>query len=285
MLISPFTPLFFRQNNKNVGLPSRYTQLFAPTDIILIEIISTAEQRPTGVITNIHTNKSYEIVWNYWDINDNQRIYFATISGLTEGCYSVSIEDIGECEPFRITTDSQELSHTTLIQYSNKDNRQRLDTVFHIDKMQYFFDFRVPGGFQDSGWTFGVENEQFVTELSDIIELYAMDSTQQTFTLGTNIGCPVWYAELLNRILCCNYIYFDGVRYARKDASVPEMTIQMEGLNSFVFKQLLQKVNNIDPNIENKNKTIIRRVDNDYYNAIDMDFDGDLNNYYQRLIK
>lgn len=285
MFVSPFTPLFFRQNIKTDGLSSRYIQMFAKSDVILLEVISTAEQRPDAFIINIFTNSYYEIIWNYWDINAEQRLYFTTISGLTDGVYKIAINGIGDSQPFKITTDKIELSNTTLIQYSNKDNKQRLDAVFHINKMQYFFDFRVPGGFQDNGWTFGVENEQFVTELSDIIELYSMDNTQNTFTMGTNIGCPVWYAELLNRLLCCNYIYFDGVRYARKDASVPEMTIQMEGLNSFVFKQLLQKVKNINPTIENKNQTIIRRVDNDYYFAIDMNFDGDLNNYYQRLIK
>lgn len=285
MLVSPFTPLFFNKNLNIVGLQSRYIQMFAQTDVILLEVLSTENDRPVATIRNIFTNSENEIYWNYWDINSEQRLYFTTISGLTEGGYIVYIDGVGQCQPFKITADSTELANTTLIQYSNKDNRQRIDAVFHINRMQYFFDFRVPGGFKDSGWTFGVENEQFTTGLSDIIELYSMDSTQHTFTMGTNIGCPVWYAELLNRLLCCNYVYFDGVRYARKDASVPEMTIQMEGLNSFVFNQLLQRVNNINPTIENKNQTIIRRVDTDYYNAIDMDFDGDINNYYQRLIK
>lgn len=285
MLVSPFTPLFFRQNVKTDGLPSKYIQVFAPTDVILIEVIGEENHYPNAEIKNILSGISNVIVWNYWDINAEQRLYFTTITGLTVGCYKVNISGIGDSQPFKITTDETDLSQTTLIQYSNKDNRQRLDAVFHINKMQYFFDFRVPGGFQDNGWTFGVDNEQFVTELSDIVELYAMDSTQNTFTLGTNIGCPVWYAELLNRLLCCNYIYFDGVRYARKDTSVPEMTIQMEGLNSFVFKQILQKVKNINPAIEDKNQTIIRRIDNTYYNAIDINSDGNSNNYYQRLIK
>lgn len=283
MFVSPFTPLFFRRNIKTDGVSSKYIQVFAPTDVILIEIIGEDGQYPNAKINNLLSDISNVIVWNCWDINANQRLYFTTITGLSDGFYTIFIDKIGYSEPFKITSNKLELSYTTLVQYSNKDNKQRLDAIFYIDRMQYFFDFRVPGGFQDNGWTFGVENEQFVTELSDIIELYSMDSTQHTFTLGTNIGCPVWYAELLNRLLCCNYVYFDGVRYARKDASVPEMTVQMEGLNSFVFKQLLQKVKNINPTIENKNQTIIRRVDNDYYNAIDMNNDSIYD--YQRIVK
>lgn len=280
MLISPFTPLFFRKDIRNDGLKSKYLQIFAQTDVILIEIIGTEESAPMGKICNILAQKEYEISWNNWNINNEQHLWFTTISGLSVGLYNVYINGFGHSEPFKITDDEFELSQTTLIQYSNKDNKQRLDVVFHIDAMQYFFDFRVPGGFKDSGWIFGVENEQFVTEHSDIIELYAMDSTQQTFTLGTNIGCPVWFAEMLNRLLCCNYIYFDGIRYARKDSSVPELTIQMEGLNSFVFKQVLQRIHNINPIIENKNQMIIRRI-NDSFNAVK----GDNETYYQRLIK
>lgn len=76
--------------------------------------------------------------------------------------------------------------------------------------MQYFFDFRVPGGFKDGGWTFGVDNEQFITSDEDIVELYSHEYTTMLFTLGNAMGCPVWFAELLNRVLCCNYVYSMG---------------------------------------------------------------------------
>ena len=263
MIISPFTPLFF-DSHKSDGLDSRYIQVFAPTDRILIEIIRTIDEvSPIAILCNHSTGVTQQIIWNTWQMNNFDVIDFQVITGLSNGYYSLSIGD-KESRYFRITNDYVELKNTTLIQYSMSSNKHRQDVVFWIDGMQHFFDFRVPGGFRDRGWTFGVENEQFVTAQSDIIELYAADSILKTFTMGNGIGCPIWFAEMLNRLLCCSYVYFDGVRYARKDSSVPELNEQMEGLNSFVFNQLLQKIQYYNPTIENNNQAIIRRVDTDY---------------------
>ena len=167
---------------------------------------------------------------------------------------------MGTCEWFKVTDDKRELKNTTLIQYSMKNNRQRNDTMFFIDGMQYFFDFRVPGGFKDSSWTFGVECEQFVTPSGDISQLFGLATTQRKFTLGSSIGVPVHFAEMLNLILTCSHVYFDGVKYSRKEANVPEMTTQIEGLNSFVFTQMLQQSKNLDPIIERNNHIAMRRV-------------------------
>lgn len=283
MLISPYTPLFFN-HHKSDGIDSRCCQMFAPTDRIMVEVIRTADEAMAeAVLHNITKDTAHNITWNSWQINDDTIIDFTEISGLTDGFYYLTI-GAEKSKYFQITSNAALLANTTLIQYSNKDNRQRTDVAFFIGGQQYFFDFRVPGGFKDSGWTFGVENEQFVTDQFDIVELYGVDSCSQMFTMGTNIGCPVWFAELLNRLLTCNYVYFDGVRYARKESSVPEITIQMEGLNSFVFNQLLQKVRNLNPRIEKVNQYIIRKV-GDGYIGVDMGFDGDMYNYYQRSIK
>lgn len=73
-----------------------------------------------------------------------------------------------------------------------------------------------------------MDNEQFVTSDEDIVELFSHEYTTVLFTLGNGMGCPVWFAELLNRVLCCNYVYFDGVRYTRKESNVPELNQQIE---------------------------------------------------------
>lgn len=199
---------------------------------------------------------------------DGSVLWFTVISGLAPGIYQVRCQALGlTSHYFRVTDDRTELAKTTLIQYGMKDNKQRQDAVFIIDGMRYFFDFRVPGGFKDSGWTFAVENEQFITPEADPVELFALESTQKKFTMGDQEGVPVYFAEMLNRLLTCSYVYFDGVRYARKDSSVPEMNVQIEGLDSFVFTQLLQKVNNLNPTIENSNHLIMRRVDDTLYRA------------------
>lgn len=266
MIISPFTPLFF-PSAKADGIESAYIQAFAPTDQILIELIGEKNWSGIASVINLNGLPTFQIHFNTWDITETTRLRFATLS-LSPGFYTVSITGIGRSAVFRVTDDEKELDNTTLIQYSNKDNRSRHDVIPWIDGMQHFFDFRVPGGFKDSNWTFGVESEQFVTEDSDIIQLYGMESTQMKFTLGTSEGCPVWFAELLNRLLTCDYVYFDGVRFARKEASVPEASSVMEGVNSFVFTQNLQKVANIDPALTLRHQAIMRRIDNTYYRAV-----------------
>lgn len=266
MIISPFTPLFFIRR-KSDGIDSDYIQTFATTDRILLQLIGSQNstvvaqiiQEPSGI-------PLYQIQFNVWQINQSTYLRFSTIS-LSPGLYSILISGIGKSEPFRVTDNEIELAKTTLIQYSMTNNRQRNDAIFFIDGMQYFFDFRVPGGFKDSNWTFGVESEQFITPHADISQLYGLESTQKRFTLGSGIGVPVWFGEMLNRILICSHVYFDGIKYSRKESNVPEMNVQMEGVNSFVFSQMLQQSTNLDPIIEERNHLIMRRVDNSNYRS------------------
>lgn len=259
--VSPFTPLFFI-NSKADGIDSEYIQTFATTDQILLQIFSdrvisaTVTAEPDG-------EDLFDIDFNEWRISDDVILYFTTLSP-SPGMYSVTIEGYGTSEVFRVTDDPIILDKTTLIQYSMKNNRQRNDAVFFIDRMQYFFDFRVPGGFKDSNWTFGVESEQFVTAFSDISQLYGLESTQKRFTLGGSMGVPIWFGEMLNRILVCSHVYFDGVKYCRKEANVPELAIQLDGVNSFVFTQTLQQSFNLDPVIEQSNHVAMRRIYADY---------------------
>ena len=264
MIISPFTPLFFPEIKVD-GIDSRYIQTFATSDEILVEVIGLAsEGTPTAsIICEPSQDVLCNIQFSQWDINSNDRLFFATLN-LSPGLYSVQIGD-KRSTIFRITDNDAVLEKTTLIQYSMANNRQRKDAVFCIDGRRRFFDFRVPGGFKDSNWSFGVESEQFTTAESDIVQLYGLESTQKKFTLGLSDGCPIWFGELLNRLLTCTYVYFDGQRYARKDAAVPEITSLLDGLNSFVFSIQVQKVANIDPTLTMQHQAIMRRViDNNY---------------------
>lgn len=264
MIISPFTPLLF-SHHKHDGIDSRYIQTFAPTDQILIELICAPNEEEGDWELYSEPNHTLLTVieTSVWAINELTEVRFAVLSP-SAGYYSIKINGMTS-NVFRITDDPVILNNTTLIQYSMNNNRHRKDVVFFIDGMQRFFDFRVPGGFKDSNWSFAVEGEQFITDESDIVQLYGLDSTQKKFTLGNSEGCPVWFAEMLNRLLCCSYVYFDGERYARKDNSVPETTVLLEGINSFVFTQNLQKVVNIDPTLTLRHQALMRRIDNTNY--------------------
>lgn len=271
MKLSPFTPLNFAGSNASDGLHSRYTQVFAPTDQIMIQVVADAEDTaPTGTLYDACTDEVVDtITWNEWEINEDTVIYFHVFCGLSDGFYKLTIED-KTSDVFRVTSDEGILSKTTLLQYANKDNKQRDDVAFVIDGVRYFFDFRVPGGFKDSGWEFGVENEQFTTQYQDVVELYASDYITKTFTMGNSIGVPVWFGALLNRLLTCQFVYINAERYVRDGSSVPSMESLIDGLDSFVFTQQLRKTVRIDADFDDENQVAIRRVDDDY-NRIDED--------------
>lgn len=261
MKISPFTPLHFSEANRSDGMPSRFIQLWAPTDQILVEVIASAgDTAPSASLNDAHTDSVIgSIEWNEWKMNAEKVVFFTVLTGLSVGHYRLTVGSLTS-EEFRVTDDANLLSRTTLVQYRFKDNRQREDVVSVIDFMPYFFDFRVPGGFKDSGWQFGVSNEQFTTQREDLVELFANDYTSKTFTMGNSIGVPVWYGEMLNRLLCCSYVYFNGDRYVRNETEVPNINVLVEGLDSFVFTQILRKAQVIDPTIEELNQISIRRV-------------------------
>lgn len=262
MKISPFTPLHFSEANRSDGMPSRFIQLWAPTDQILVEVIASAgDTAPSASLNDAHTGSVIgPVEWNEWKMNADKVVFFSVLTGLSVGHYKLTVGSLTS-EEFRVTDDANLLSRTTLVQYRFKDNRQREDVVSVIDHMVYFFDFRVPGGFKDNGWQFGVSNEQFTTQREDIVELFAHDYTMKTFTMGNAIGVPVWYAEMLNRLLTCSYVYFNGDRYARSDSEAPQIQTLVDGLDSFVFTQMLRKAQVIDPKIEAQNQAVIRRID------------------------
>lgn len=254
--ISPYTPLFFKPSS-DIGLRSRYIQKFSPDDHIVLQVVASSNDKsPTVNIIDEVYDRTIPISMLSWNINDNEILYFKEIYGLSDGFYHVEVED-EVSEVFEVTKD---VFGTILIQTSNSTNRLRKDTVFFIDGMQYFFDFRIPGGFKDDDWSFGVDNEQYSTSDNDTIDIYSYEYTHKTLTIGNSLGCPVWFAEKLNLLLCSTYFYVDGKRYARVDSTVPEMNILIEGLRSYVFKQTLRQVLCLDPVLEERNQMLLRRT-------------------------
>lgn len=244
--ISPFTPLFFSPSSDRFGADSKYVQLFSPEDNILIQVLTTTEYKMDSRLKNHVDGSIRDIEFQSFSLKDDTTVFYSTITGLTPGYYSVTVGE-QECDVFKVTNDEKELSKTTLIRYSMRSNKQRNDCIFWNGEEQFYFEFRAPGGFKDDDWTFAVNNEQFEISNGNIVELFAVESTQKKFTLGNAEGCPVWFAEHLNRILCCSNVYFNGVRFVRKGNSVPEMTQEIVSLKSYIFKVSLQgMVDNID---------------------------------------
>lgn len=270
MLISPFTPLFFISSSVD-GIPGDYIQTFAEDDVILIEVLSSPEENISITVLEAESCEDlFTAPCETWLVNDSLQLVYCNLQ-LLGGYYRIKINN-KISEPIHITNNIRILADTTLIRYSMNSNRHRRDAVFFIDGCQQFFSFRVHGGFKDSGWSFGVDCEQFTTDESEIIHLYGIESTQKKFTMGLSQGCPIWFGELLNRILCCSHVYIGEERYVRKESSVPEVTVPQEGVNAFVFSQSLQKVTNLNPEEESISQLSLRRVDETTFRAVTSSF-------------
>ncbi len=264
--VSPFTPLFFSPSKDNTGTVSRYCQIFSESDRIMLQVIARYESRVIqGIIIDVSTNVMKNIDWKLWSINSSTQLYYYIITGLDEGFYQVDINGVRSNTFQVVKQDDSELDDTVLIQYSMKDNTDRQNAIFWVSNIQHFFDFRVHGGFKDEDWSFQVNNEQFVDADYNISEIFSLERTSKILTMGNSKGCPIWFAELLNRILSCNYVYIDGDRYVRYESSTPEINVLMEGYRSYVFKQSLIRIDAIEDNSENDNIIRLRRVDDRVY--------------------
>ncbi len=243
MIISPFNPLFFLGQYRSYGEGSPFTQVFSPQDHILIQVIRTIHETPFSC--SVHNAESgtlqHTVYCRSHQINSTDIVDCYTLPSLANGIYLLTLDE-NISEPFMITDESRILEKTVLIKYSPANNSLRRDVVAFIGEERVFFSFRIPGGFKDNGWSFSVENDQFTTDMADIIELYGMESTQKTLTIGLSYGVPIWYGQLLNRILVCKYVFIDGIRFTRYQSSVPEKQQTMDGVNSFVFTQKLQEI-------------------------------------------
>ena len=279
-IVSPFTPVFWKPTTDPFGAKSKYVQTWAQTDKILVQCIQLTSSAPiAGVdgdvpalsLKNLETGSVTSLAWQSWAMNSWATVKWCEVTSLSTGIYALMLGSV-ESEPFCVTDVDDYIERTSLIQYSMVDNRTRLDTAFVVDGERQFFDFRVPGGFMDNGWSFGVDNEQFTTSMYDSIDVHAHELTLKTFTLGGSEGVPS-YAELLNRLLTCSYVYVDGVRYSRHESDVPEIAGEMEDLRSYIYTQVLQQVKYLVPEIEDANMIRLRRVGDvqDDYRVSDID--------------
>lgn len=247
MIVSPFTPLFFLGRHKRNGLPSPYTQTFATTDIIRVQIIrGLGEDEATVTLYDAESDtRVADLTKETMSQGDGSLIDNYCLTDCVPGCYYITIGE-DRSEIFHIADDELTLADTILFQYS-PSGLSRRDVYGDED---FYFSFRVHGGFKDGGWAFSIDNEQFVTQESDIVELYGRESTQKVLTIGSSKGVPVWFGELINRILVCRLVYIDGARYARFESSVPEKEQTLDGVSSFVFSQKLQRINYLKPYLQ-----------------------------------
>lgn len=262
--ISPFTPLFFHPSRDISGRAGRCVQLFSRSDSLLVEVLTDVPGSVSVTLSAEGWAEPVPLTPGIWQMNAGTALAWCVLRGLDAGVYTLTAgtpeDGYVESEPFVVTDEAALLEGTTLLQYSGQDNRGRDDVVFRIGGMRRFFAFRAPGGFKDDGWGFGVDNEQFTTAAGDVLDVHSRESETRVFTMGSGYGAPVWFGALLNRILSCPYVYFDGVRYTRQEGSVPELNQTVEGQRSFIFKQAVQRVWRSSPVLADGEAVVLRRL-------------------------
>ena len=236
--IGDVCPLFFDVLTYHYSNRGQFRQVFHSSDGIRVQVFCDGGETPE-VYLNDKIADTWEVVSLFsYAVNDSVTMYHANLTP-SEGVYTLTI-DGKECEEFEVCDHAQGI----LIEYSHKDNNSVFDNIFWLDSTQQVFRFRVKGGFKPSGVTLGVDNEQFVNQKQEIVELYSIPYTTKTLTIGDNNGVPYYIAEFINKILCLSDVRIDGERYVREGNAVPEKAETLGGKELFIWTQNLRSSQN-----------------------------------------
>lgn len=274
MRFSPFNPIqfFIGDIGDNNSCEKDYVQSFATHDNIMLEVFHDTDEilDPLEVYDTSNDNIVCTLVWKRFIINSNDICSVCKFSGLSVGVY---LFVLGVYRSYIQILADDELEDTVLIQYANSDNKGRDDIYSSFLGNILYFELRIKGGFKESGWIFHVDNSQFTTPMSDIVELCAFDYTDKVLTIGSSSGIPTFTADLLNRILSCQIVFVDGTRYSRSGEALLESDSD-NSLETYVYTITLRESQFLNAKFERKIRLNLRRVPNNLRKV---------NNYLRRL--
>lgn len=233
--IGDVCPLFFKPLKYKYSNAGCFRQVFSVSDNILLQIFCDNGEKPSAYLNDKIGNISSKITLLTYDVNESIKMYYASLSP-SEGIYTVTIAD-KECEEFCVC---ENIGDSILIEYSHKDNNSAFDNIFWIDDVQQMFQFRIIGGFKPDGVDLKVENEQFVNQKQEIIEMYSLPYKTFDFVFGTSRGVPYYIAEFINKLLCLSHVNIDGNLYVREGDSVPEKLDTIGKKQMFIYKVTLR---------------------------------------------
>lgn len=236
--IGDICPLFFNPLEYEFASEGSYRQCFDVSDGILIQIFCDNGETPTAYLKNKITLIKDDISFKTYAVKDGVVMYYTYIYP-GEGVYTVIVEE-NESKEFEVCENSKGV----LIEYTHKDNNSVFDNIFWNGSAQFLFKIRFVGGFKPSGVNLEVDNEQFVNQKQEIIELYSMPYTTHTFYMGDTDGLPYYIAEHVNKILCLSSVKIDGVSYVREGNSKPEKTETLGDKELFMYSVLLRPSKN-----------------------------------------
>ena len=226
--IGDVCPLFFKPLKYKYSNAGCFRQVFSLSDNILLQIFCDNGEIPLASLNDKIGNISSSIALLTYDVNESVKMYYASLSP-SEGIYTVTIGD-KECEEFCVC---ENIGDSILIEYSHKDNNSAFD-------VQRMFQFRIIGGFKPDGVDLKVENEQFVNQKQEIIEMYSLPYKTFDFVFGTSRGVPYYIAEFINKLLCLSHVNIDGNLYVREGDSVPEKLDTIGKKQMFIYKVTLR---------------------------------------------
>lgn len=255
--IGDVCPLFFSPMGKYPFGTGCYTQKFHTSDHILLQVVADGGESVSGTLNDLVTGGSSSISFSTHEQNESVNVWHKDFSGLPDGVYSVTVDGIGESEPFSVESSDHVDGLTTRIRYSHKDNNS-FDNVFWLGDTQQFFDLRLECGFKPGGYLPQVSNEQYRNQRQEIVELYAMPYDQWQLTLGDVCGVPVWFLRLVNRILCLSHVEIGGRLWARSEQSVPEKVQVTEDSTLFQATVTLEPLENEVSGIGGKPEEVVQ---------------------------
>ena len=214
--IGDVCPLFFKPLKYKYSNAGCFRQVFSLSDNILLQIFCDNGEIPLASLNDKIGNISSSIALLTYDVNESVKMYYASLSP-SEGIYTVTIGD-KECEEFCVCENN----------------------IFWIDDVQQMFQFRIIGGFKPDGVDLKVENEQFVNQKQEIIEMYSLPYKTFDFVFGTSRGVPYYIAEFINKLLCLSHVNIDGNLYVREGDSVPEKLDTIGKKQMFIYKVTLR---------------------------------------------
>lgn len=261
MKFSPFNPIYFSKDDTESGVMSDYVHKFALDDHIFFEVFHTTDEdlSPIELLDGETGDVLMELGWNTYAVGDGELVSFYELRDIDSGCYVLRVGEYLS-NHIRITEDADELADTILIQYSMTDNTSRTDIYTLINGQRRYFEMRVCGGFLDRDWSFSVENEQFLTEDSDVVELFAREATDKVLTIGNAEGEPTWIGRKIGMIAVCDLLFIDGQRYsAIEDTELSISDGNVDG-DRFVYTITLREDKFLNATFERIIRSELRRV-------------------------
>ena len=214
--IGDVCPLSFNTLKYEYANEGSFRQCFDLSDGILLQVFCDEGETPAAYLNDKIYSSSSSISLKTHSVNDKV-VMFYTYVYPSEGVYTITI-DGKESNEFEVC----ETSCGALIEYTHKDNNTPFDNIFWVGEANLTFKLRIPGGFKPSGVSIEVDNEQFLNQYQEIVELYSIPYTTRTFSMGDVNGLPYYIAELMNRVLCLSDVKINGESYVREGNSKPE---------------------------------------------------------------